>query len=65
MFEAMDVEQIQPNVVVYNRLIGACKAASQWDLALSLWQQMPSRQVEPDTVTFSAVIAGTMRGDDG
>jgi hypothetical protein len=35
------------------------------ELALSLWQQMPSRQVEPDTVTFSAVIAGTMRGDDG
>ena len=31
LFEAMDVEQIQPNVVVYNRLIGACKAASQWD----------------------------------
>ena len=31
LFEAMDVEKIQPNVVVYNRLIGACKAASQWD----------------------------------
>ena len=31
LFDAMDVEQIQPNIVVYNRLIGACRASSQWD----------------------------------
>ena len=38
---------------------------SSEELALSLWQQMPARHVEPDTVTFSAVIAGTMRGYGG
>ncbi|OLP84937.1 Pentatricopeptide repeat-containing protein, chloroplastic [Symbiodinium microadriaticum] len=51
-FERMLSQEIQPDVITYNALIGAFARGSERALAFSLLTTMRSEQVSPDDVTF-------------
>ena len=48
-----------PCVESYNAAICACERSMQWEQALVLYTEMKSKGVEPNAVTFAALIAVT------
>ena len=46
----------------FNALITACDRRSRWMTALRLMGEMNATDVEPDTITYSALISACGRG---
>jgi pentatricopeptide repeat protein len=42
--------------VTYNALISACEKGQQWERALDTFADMKQAGVQPDVVTFSALV---------
>ena len=55
LLQKMREDGVQPNVISYSAAIQACAAAQQPDEALRLFKEA-LRSVEPDCITFNAVL---------
>ncbi len=54
---------IQPNVVIYNKLITMCEKGGRWERALELFEEVKKHpRMEPDIRTYSATISACEKG---
>lgn len=51
-----------PDLVSYNAVMGACAGQHQWQVAVSLFVQLPSRGIVPDAISLSAVVDACRKG---
>lgn len=55
-------EGCERSVITYSALINACEKASQWELALQLFERMQQEGIAPNTVTYNSLITACMQG---
>lgn len=48
--------RLEPSVVSYNATMSSCEKADQWQLAVILFEMMPLKRLQPDSISFSAVF---------
>jgi pentatricopeptide repeat domain-containing protein 1 len=58
-------EGCERSVITYSALINACEKASQWELALQLFERMQQEGIAPNTVTYNSLITACTQGEDG
>eukprot|EP00435_Cladocopium_sp_Y103_P034177 s2293_g8.t2 len=50
------VLQVELNIFHYNGAINVCQKCSAWDLAMAFLEQMPRRSIQPDCISYNAVM---------
>ncbi|RMZ56906.1 hypothetical protein APUTEX25_002995 [Auxenochlorella protothecoides] len=58
----MAQEGLQPNVHVYNALLGVCNQAGQWDASLALVREMRGADIQGNLTTAQARPHGVVQG---
>jgi pentatricopeptide repeat protein len=56
LMERMKLEEVSPNVHVYNSAISACARCKLWQKGLDLFKEMDAVGVKRDVVTYNAVL---------
>jgi pentatricopeptide repeat domain-containing protein 1 len=56
VFEQMQTNGCQPDVVTYTALISAYERGGQWLLALEAFEEMVQRNCRPDAIVYNAII---------
>lgn len=56
LMERMKLENVQPNVHIYNSVISACARNNLWEKGYELFREMDEVKVKRDVVTFNAVL---------
>ena len=56
LFYQTQADGLQPDVDVYNALLGLCSATSKYDRAALILQQMRERSITPDLITVHRLI---------
>jgi pentatricopeptide repeat domain-containing protein 1 len=56
VFEQMQANGCQPDVVTYTALISAYERSGQWLLALEAYEEMVQRNCRPDAIVYNAII---------
>lgn len=56
MFEQMQPNGCQPDVVTFTALISAYERGGQWLLALEAFEEMVQRNCRPDGIVYNAII---------
>lgn len=51
------------NIITYGSLITACEKDNKWEVALSLLDDMRRDSVQPNTMTFNALLSACAQGD--
>jgi len=61
LMDRMREEGIAPNVHIYNSAISACARTGGllWSKAVQLFNEMPSKKITPDIVTYNALLDAT------
>ena len=52
----MRLEDVAPNVHIYNSAISACARCNLWEKGYELFEEMDSIRVAKDVVTYNAVL---------
>ena len=58
----MPLAGVTPNVISYSATISSCEKGAQWQHALALWQEMPSKHVLPNLYTHNSTISSLEKG---
>ena len=56
LMERMKLEEVIPNVHVYNSAISACARCKLWKKGLDLFMEMDKVGIKRDVVTYNAVL---------
>lgn len=56
MYEQMQSNGCQPDVVTYTALVSAYERGGQWLLALEAFDEMVARNCWPDAIVYNAII---------
>jgi len=56
--EMLAVPHVKFTLVTYNTLINACVRCREMERIASILSEMAAREIEPDTITYSAIIKG-------
>ncbi|CAL1160414.1 unnamed protein product [Cladocopium goreaui] len=48
---------IQCDTVSFNAALSSCATGHQWPSALELWRQLPNLELEPDLISYNALIS--------
>ena len=56
LMDRMKIEEVAPNVHIYNSAISACARCNLWEKGYELFQEMEKVGVPRDVVTYNAVL---------
>jgi pentatricopeptide repeat domain-containing protein 1 len=52
---------LQADAITYSAMINACEMGKQWEKAVSLFEQMTSRGVEANVITFNSLLGACQK----
>ncbi|CAE7237490.1 unnamed protein product [Symbiodinium microadriaticum] len=61
----MCVRRVAPSLLSISAAISSCEDASEWEVALSLFEELCSMNSTPDVVSFNATMSACGKGSQG
>jgi pentatricopeptide repeat protein len=65
LFQESQMQDVIPNIYLYNNIISKLAKARKADAALELFEQMKANRLVPSSITYGTVIAACARVGDG